>query len=248
MNQDQLPAQIAALVKTAPLPENYEAAKKAIAECERIDQCAEWADKAVAIASYARQADDFELEAYARRIRLRAVRRCGELLRTFDARGGDRTKGALPLGFARHSRADVAKAAGLTEHKARTAVEIAKIPEAEFEAAVEKQRPVGTTLFRQWQKLHRPERVRAVTQASLLEVSRSANAGRALEGLLQFEKAAAECGDLDAIVELCRGPGRGERLQRVRRAIGLAFRLQSALDDAGNRGSPMLRSVRTETT
>jgi hypothetical protein len=32
-----------------------------------------------------------------------------------------------------------------------------------------------------------------------------------------------------------------KNLERVRRAIGLVFRLNSALDEAGNRGNPMLR-------
>jgi hypothetical protein len=58
MNVD-LPAEIACLTRTAPLP-----------QCARLDACAGWA--------YARQADD---ETWARRIRDRAVRCCGELLR-----------------------------------------------------------------------------------------------------------------------------------------------------------------------
>ena len=143
----EIPAEIACLTKTAPLPQIYEEAKKAIAECARLDECAGWADKAAAIASYARQADDFELEAWARRIRDRAARRCGELLRAFDARGGDRSKNVTALNFTPRSRRMVAHEAGLSEHKARTAVNIAAIPEAEFEAAVESKRPPGTTLL-----------------------------------------------------------------------------------------------------
>ena len=47
MNVD-LPAEIACLTRTAPLPQMYEEAKKAIAECARLDECAGWADKAAA--------------------------------------------------------------------------------------------------------------------------------------------------------------------------------------------------------
>jgi hypothetical protein len=137
-------SQIAFLVKTAPLPENYEKAKQAIAECERIDQCADWADKAAALASYARQADNRDLENDARRIRLRAVRRCGDLLLTYDGRGGDRSKTVTALTFAPPSRAEVAEEAGLSEHKTRVAVQIANIPEEEFEATVESNTPPGT--------------------------------------------------------------------------------------------------------
>src|SRR6516164_9137922 len=123
--QQQLPAELSHLVNSAQLPQLYETAKNALAECERLDECAEWADQAAAIASYARQADDVELENYARRIRARAVRRCGELLRTFDARG--RGKSETPLVF--KSRTAVAQEEGLTEHKRRTALNIANIPE-----------------------------------------------------------------------------------------------------------------------
>jgi len=235
----EIPAEIACLTKTAPLPQIYEAAKEAIAECARLDECADWADKAAAIASYARQADDFELETWARRIRDRAARRCGELLRAFDARGGDR-KNVSPLAFAPRSRRMVAQEAGLSEHKARTAVNIAAIPEAEFEAAVESKRPPGTTLLSQWNKQHPRERVRSVTASSLAEVAKSVFAGRALEVMLEFEKCAAECG-LDPVLEILRG--HSKKLERVRRGIGLAFRLNTALDKAGLRGNPMLRPI-----
>ena len=36
---------------TAPLPKAYESAKTALAECTRIDECREWANKAQALAS-----------------------------------------------------------------------------------------------------------------------------------------------------------------------------------------------------
>ncbi len=56
-----------------------------------------------------------------------------EVLRTFDARG--RSKSEIPLVF--KSRTAVAQEAGLTEHKVRTAVNIAGIPQPEFETLVE---------------------------------------------------------------------------------------------------------------
>jgi len=41
-------------INGARLPVVYEEAKRALAECSRLDECQQWADKAEAIASYAR--------------------------------------------------------------------------------------------------------------------------------------------------------------------------------------------------
>jgi hypothetical protein len=93
-----LPAEIIDNISTARLPATYEQAKLAISACADVDECREWSDRAAALASYARQADDEVLENFARRIRARAVRRIGELLQDFDGRGGDRSKSEGPLG------------------------------------------------------------------------------------------------------------------------------------------------------
>ena len=75
-------------ISSAPLPVAYENAKIAISECNNIDECKDWSDKAQALSSYARQARDEELEKMSKRIRARAMRRCGELLKMFDGRNG----------------------------------------------------------------------------------------------------------------------------------------------------------------
>jgi hypothetical protein len=41
-------------ISSARLPATYEQAKLALASCERIDECWEWANKAEALASYAK--------------------------------------------------------------------------------------------------------------------------------------------------------------------------------------------------
>ena len=58
-----------------------------------------WADKAAALASYAKQSEDTTLEKAALRIRARAIRRAGELLKAImPAKGGDRKRGEpVPL-------------------------------------------------------------------------------------------------------------------------------------------------------
>lgn len=128
-------------VADARLPRSYEAAKVALAECQDMDECLTWADKAAALASYAKQAKDEELERMAQRIRARAVRRAGELLKQIDSQqGGDRKSTDYQKAPDRPlvSRTDAAREAGMTPHQQKQAVRIASIPEPEFEEQVER--------------------------------------------------------------------------------------------------------------
>src|SRR5258707_10251828 len=73
------------------LPVTYVEAKSKIAVCARIDECKSWADKAVALKSYAKQMKDRSLINMAQKIMDRAVKRGGELLQQVKAqKGGDR--------------------------------------------------------------------------------------------------------------------------------------------------------------
>lgn len=133
-------------VSTASLPRNYEAAKLAISELVTVDECKDWADKAAALASYAKQAQDDELERQCQRVRARAVRRQGELLQQIETAQGARNDLALPaLEGQKLRRADKAAEAGISPKQMRTAVSIAAIPEAEFERDVEAPKPATLT-------------------------------------------------------------------------------------------------------
>lgn len=70
----------------------YFSAKKAIAQALRVDEAKEIRDKAIALKAYALQARDSDLIDKATEIRLRAERRCGELLREM-AQNGERHTG-----------------------------------------------------------------------------------------------------------------------------------------------------------
>lgn len=146
----------------ASLPQKYEAARTAIAECERIDECKTWSDKAAALASYARQAKDDSLRVMAIRIQARAERRCGELLKQIEpAQGGDRgnsaTGGRPPVG----SRKAAADQAGLSEHQRKTALRVAAIPEVEFNRQVESERPPTLTRLADQGRTQRGQRARS---------------------------------------------------------------------------------------
>jgi hypothetical protein len=133
-------------VERARLPATYIAAKHALAECSRLDVCKDWADKAQALASYARQANDDALQKLARSIQARAIRRCGELLQQIEpgqgARNGKRQEGTLPP----LTRSQVANEAGLSEHQRKTALRVASVSVEEFETAVEVDRATVTEL------------------------------------------------------------------------------------------------------
>lgn len=130
MLQRNLPTPIEAAA--ASLPATYQAAKTALADCAKLDECQDWADKAAALASYAKQANDDELMKMATRIRDRAIRRAGELLKQIEpAKGGrpSETGIAADTGF---SRKDAADEAGMSKRQAVTAIRVANVPAADF--------------------------------------------------------------------------------------------------------------------
>jgi len=150
---NQLPQTIN--VANARLPETYENAKTALATCNRIDECQEWANKAEALASYAKMADDDALRKLADRIQARAVNRCGELLKQHNSQG--RRTDKLSEGAHGKSQGEAARAAGLSEHQELTSVRVANIPPEEFNAAVESDDPpTVTALAEQGKKPRKP--------------------------------------------------------------------------------------------
>lgn len=131
-------------VRNAKLPAVYVEAQNALARCQSIDECKEWADKAAAIASYAKQAQDETLMDTAMRIKARAVQRCGELLKQID-RGAGRPTIRAGAGPNFRGRKGVAAAAGLSDRRRKDALRIASIPKAQFEAMVESDAPPTIT-------------------------------------------------------------------------------------------------------
>lgn len=112
----------------------------ALSECSRIDECQQWADKAEALASYAKQSKDDSLRKMADRIQARAIRRCGELLKMVEPANGARTD----LGTAQ-TRGSTATDAGLSERQRKTALRVANVPDDSFERQVESEAPPTIT-------------------------------------------------------------------------------------------------------
>lgn len=140
-----IPAEGSAVV----LPPNYIAARIAIAKCDRVDECQDWANRSSALASYAQQSKDDALLLMAQRIRARAVRRCGELLNEIPAVPPTHTRKAE----GQATRTSVATAAGMSEHQKNRALQVARVAEKQFDELVESDAPPGiSTLARIGQK------------------------------------------------------------------------------------------------
>lgn len=200
----------------ARLPEAYSAAKAAIAACARVDECKDWADKAQAVASYARQADDDTLLHHAERIKARAIRRCGELLREFDAdRGGRPSKTNAGTGTGFTTRKQVADEAGLSDRQRHAALRVAAVPEPEFEAAVEADKPATVTDLAE-----RGTKKRALSLAHLKgrspeDFSRATKCGAAIDFLHSYVSEVGE-NEIPAVYRGSHDHERPKLLQKAR--------------------------------
>lgn len=126
---------------------NYESMRTAIMLCEKVDEIAQLADQAVAAQAYFRQSQDVENEMQASRIRVRAERRLGEVLRRM-AEAGERASGRNLAGKASDGSVLVSRDAtperqptladlGIPRDRASRAMQLAEVPQEEFEAALE---------------------------------------------------------------------------------------------------------------
>lgn len=140
----------AALVK-------YEAARTALAAAHRVDEVKNIRDKAEAMAAYARQAKDTELIQYATEIKVRAERRCGELLSRAEKNTGTRVRAGVVVERSdRQTLADI----GLTKDQSSRYQQLAAMPDEHFETAVatakETAGEVTTAFMLREAKKHRP--------------------------------------------------------------------------------------------
>lgn len=132
-------------ISDARLPAVYQQAVNALAECSRCDECQDWADKAQAMASYARQAKDDTMRKMADRIQARAIRRCGELLRQVPPANGSNQNIRDGDDLKVPTRQQVATDAGMSERQRKTALRVAEVPLESFEAQVESATPPTVT-------------------------------------------------------------------------------------------------------
>jgi hypothetical protein len=144
-------------IANARLPATYETAVAAIVKASKVDECHDWANKAEAMASYARQSRDDVLYKMAIRIQSRATKRCGELLAQVPAAKGARTDiEPRTVGDTKLTRASAATSAGMSKRQKDTALRVAAVPHADFERQVESDDPPTVTKLAEQGKKARP--------------------------------------------------------------------------------------------
>jgi hypothetical protein len=98
----------------------YDAMRREVAECARIDEAAQLRDKAAALRLYAKQSKDRELQRWVSEIQLRATIKLGELSRKLDtSKGGNNPAATLPSGG--KSKTDALAEAGISTSVAHRA-------------------------------------------------------------------------------------------------------------------------------
>ena len=113
----------------------YEQARTALAECARIDEASEIRDKAAALAAYARQRDDRDLEVWVREIHLRACVRIGELSRELERAEPGGVGGGSKFPAVGISKAQALADAGISTSTAHRYEELAGGREEQAQAA-----------------------------------------------------------------------------------------------------------------
>lgn len=116
----------------------YDNAKYWIAQYEAVDEVKEYRDKAAAIQAYAKQANDYELERKAAHARVRAERRAGDLLKEQEKAKGTLKQGpTLPQSSSSTTEPPTLAEMGITKDQSSKWQQLANVPEAEFEKALE---------------------------------------------------------------------------------------------------------------
>jgi hypothetical protein len=143
----------------------YENAKRALAEYRTIDEVKHFRDVAFAAEAYAKQANDYQLEHDAAAARVRAERRCGELLAQMELAKGTRGQLVGPGvigGKDDRPPTDQPKTLsdmGITKDQSSKWKKLAAVPEAEFEDAISQvaAKPSATSILRKSNPEPKPE-------------------------------------------------------------------------------------------
>lgn len=184
-------------IDSARLPAVYERAVLALTDCSRIDECQQWADKAEALASYAKQAKDEQLRKMADRIQGRAIARCGELLKQIPPAANQHdAESRAQDGTVPRTRTEAATEAGMSERQRKTALRVATFAEQqpeEFERQIESDRPPTVTQLAEQGRQSRPKPLVDLGEIAPADYARATEAQGALRRFAEY------CGAHDPI-------------------------------------------------
>jgi hypothetical protein len=169
----------------------YESARKALREARNIDEVKDIRDKTQALAAYARQAKDTEMSRWVSEIKIRAERRCGELLKE-TAKNGERVNRKTANNVTKNNQVTSCNLTqkldnyGIGKGESHRYQKIAAIPEPLFEEALQKSAeksgvPTTAGVRRAAAELERVLREGAEMVADLEENSRRAKARNAAD-------------------------------------------------------------------
>ncbi len=131
--------------RTPLVPVEYETACKALEACLTLDEAKYWRDKADALAAWAKIYGNDKVGRDARRLRLHAYKRMGDLARELrPLRHGGKTAEGLPVGSQPGARALLMET-GLNKSQAQSALRVSRMPKKEFDAEVASPRPRSPT-------------------------------------------------------------------------------------------------------
>lgn len=113
----------------------YEAMCAAIDRARAVDEVKDIRDKALAIQMYARQAKNYDVERHAAEIRIRAERKCGELLAVKPKNKGKLKEGPV-VPECNHGEPPTLADIGITKKESSEWQKLAAVPEEQFESAL----------------------------------------------------------------------------------------------------------------
>ena len=153
---------------------HYDNACREIALATTVDEAKDWADKSAALRAYARQAHNTELEIQCAEIRLRALRRMGELSKALE-KAEAKFRGNQHEVTSHHwevtSKADTLREAGISTSSAHRSELLAGVPEAEFEHELATARDEGkpASAKKLLSKVRREARIEALAEPEPLD-------------------------------------------------------------------------------
>lgn len=127
--------------RRAQVPAEYKSAVKALEACVTLDEAKYWDDRAEALKAWARIYGDDEAGVSARRLKLHAYRRMGELAMQMRPWKPGARKGCKMGEGAGKGVPSLLVEHGLAIHQANAASAAAKIPKAKFQAIVNSPKP-----------------------------------------------------------------------------------------------------------